>query len=207
MCFSGLFGDPAGDAAAAAAADARKKEQERQRKLDAGMANINTAFSGFNDKFYNDRSKAYVDYATPQLRDQYGDGRKSLVYALNDAGTLGNSSISADRMAKLKGIFDRNAVAIKGQGQDMANSLRGNVNQSKQGLVNQLYATEDPLGVNQQALSESKALTQPVGFTPLQGLFQGVAQGIGNAGSNPYNNYQGILPSLFARNDAQRVVN
>ena len=59
-----------------AAAQQQQQEQARQARIKAGNASIDKTFGQFDDNFYAGRSKAYTDWAQPQLEDQYANQRK-----------------------------------------------------------------------------------------------------------------------------------
>jgi hypothetical protein len=55
----------------------------------------------FGDDFYSGRKQAYLDYATPQLNDQYGEAQRQLAFALDRSGML-DSSVRAQKEADLR---------------------------------------------------------------------------------------------------------
>jgi len=71
MCGGGGGDGGAADEARRQRAEAEQRERERQARISAGNAAINDTFSKFDDNFYSGRRNAYIDFATPQLQDEY----------------------------------------------------------------------------------------------------------------------------------------
>lgn len=154
-----------------AARQAAQDEQNRQNNIRSGTANINQTFdSQFNDDFYTKRRQSFLDYANPQLEDQYADTRKQLTYWLDGRGLL-DSSIRADKEAELQKKYDLNRRAIADQALDFENTTRNNVSEARAGLVRDLTATGDASGAQQAAVNRAGALSQPATFSPLASLF------------------------------------
>jgi hypothetical protein len=113
------------------------------------------------------RSKAYTDWAQPQLESQHADQRKNLVYGLSRNGML-NSTVANDKTAHLKGQYDNERIQLADQALAEATKARSAINNTKMDLQNQLTATGDTsvaasnalaaAGVNQSA---SRLLKNP----------------------------------------------
>ena len=80
----------------------RAQEQARQGRVRAGKNNIDSTFAGYDDDFYDSRTQSYIDYAKPEVADQFKDATLQLRAALSRNGML-QSSVSADQTAKLSG--------------------------------------------------------------------------------------------------------
>jgi hypothetical protein len=154
-----------------AARQAAQDEQNRQNNIRSGTANINHTFdSQFNDDFYTKRRQSFLDYANPQLEDQYADTRKQLTYWLDGRGLL-DSSIRADKEAELQKKYDLNRRSVADQALDFENTTRNQVSDARAGLVRDLTATGDASGAQQAAVNRAGALSQPATFSPLASLF------------------------------------
>ncbi len=154
-----------------AARQAAQDEQNRQNNIRSGTANINQTFdSQFNDDFYTKRRQSFLDYANPQLEDQYADTRKQLTYWLDGRGLL-DSSIRADKEAELQKKYDLNRRSIADQALDFENTTRNNVSEARAGLVRDLTATGDASGAQQAAVNRATALSASPTFSPLASLF------------------------------------
>ena len=177
MCFGGSSSGVQKQLAQMQLQQSQQATQDAATKasaLTAGMSNINNAFGGFNDDYFNNLAKNYTDYATPQLQDQYDLSKKNITYALARGGNL-NSSVAGDQQALLDKENATNLEDIAGTAQDYANTARQNVQSQKQNVVSQLDASYDPDAANTEALSSAKSLAVPVSFSPLGNMFSDIA--------------------------------
>lgn len=191
------------------AAQQRSDEQARQARITSGMSSIDRAFGGFNDAFYKQRANNYVDYAMPQLERQATSTRDSLIYALSRAGNL-DSSAAIKRNADLTEEANQQRIGIANTGLDQANTLRGQVENTRSGVVSQLNATGDSSAASDAALRSAQGLYQPAGYSPLGNVFASFAQTLAGIGSNAGNGYGGFAGGggggLFGGKSSQRVV-
>lgn len=190
MCFGGGGGD-------SGAAQARADQQQRQAQVDAGRSDVNSAFSQFDDKFYNDRAQAYRDYQTPQLNDQFADAQKQIVYALSRKGNL-NSSVAGEQFGGLGKQYATNSDAVEAGAQDYANQTRQQVEQNRSDALTQLQASGNSDAASSDALNRARAVSQgpavpPLGmlFTNLTGLAADHAIASTYGGANPYAGFSG----------------
>lgn len=176
----GLLGSGADapDPAGSAAADARRREAERQARINSGMSQINDIFGQFDDDFYNQRRDAYIDYATPQLEDQYKSAGAALTAALSRSGNM-NSSLAAQRAADLEKQYgvQRQSVADKARG--FANQARESVSNSRGDVVQMLNASADPSAAVNEAMNRvSNVRDNTPSFDPLGPIFQNATSGL-----------------------------
>jgi hypothetical protein len=177
MCFGGGGGSGAADAA-------RAEEQARQARIREGTQKVNELFDGqFNDNFYGQRRQGYLDYATPQLEDQYQQALKELTFALDRAGTS-DSSIRAARMGELQKLYDTNTRAVSDTGLNYENDARNNVEQARSNLISQLNATADVSGTVNSANSRAAALSAQQGYSPLGQMFSAFTNALGVQAAN-----------------------
>jgi hypothetical protein len=174
-----------------AAAQQQQQEHAREARIKAGNASINKTFAPFNDDFYAGRSKAYTDWAQPQLEDQYADQRKSLTYGLARNGLL-SSTVANDKTADLKKQYDTDRIQLADQGLAEATKARQAVNSTKMDLQNQLTATGDPSAAASNALAAAKVQQSASAYTPLGNMFGNVASGLNDAASAA-TDYRGII--------------
>ena len=168
-----------GKGGSGAADAARAEEAARQERIRAGTQSINSTFdSQFNDEFYEERRQSYLDYATPQLEQQYDDARKSLTYALDRAGTT-DSSIRAAREAELQRAYDTNMRTLSDTALNYENDARNNVESARASLVQQLNASADQDAAIQNATSRAEALSAPVGYSPIGQMFSSFTGALG----------------------------
>lgn len=172
MCLSTIFGGAQDKSAKLA----RQDEMARQGRISAGTAAINDTFGQFNDDFFNNQRKSYIDYATPQLEDQHADAVKQLTYALARTGNLG-SSARASQEAKLQQTYDLGKQGIADQGQTFANTARTNVEDARSGLIAALNASGDATQAASGAIARSAALSTTPAYSPIGQLFSTLTSG------------------------------
>lgn len=129
-----------------------------------------TKAAGFDDDFYNARKQSFIDYATPQLEDQYGDAQKELTYALARGGNL-NSSARGEKLGDLQKLYDLNKQQVADQALSYETQARTAVEDARANLITTLNATGDAEGAASAALARSTALSQPAAYSPLSKLF------------------------------------
>ena len=132
------------------------------------------SFEGFQPSFYDKRAKDYVDYALPQLADQYRTNRSAILYGLENRG-LGASTVSDQARAGLERTVGQGRQTIADTGQEQANQLRKDVENSRQQSIAQLYQTADPAQAFQGALRATTELQRPSTFAPIANLFSNLA--------------------------------
>lgn len=161
-------------------------------------------FEGFQPEFFDKRAKAYVDYALPQLGDQYRDARDATIYGLSNRG-LSNSTIASRANRRLEDTVGEGKQSIAESGINQANQLKKEIEDRRQQTIQQLYQTADPSQAFQSAISSASQFRQPSVFAPLTNMFSNLAnqyyinqaikgyQGQGNVGSQPQYDFSGSL--------------
>lgn len=155
------------------AAQAQAAEDKRQAAINTGTADINKAFAGFTPQFYNKRANAYIDYAMPQLADQYRQTSNQVGFGLANKG-LSESSTAQKQWSDL---FRANTSAKQGIADSaigQSNQLQQSVANSKAQLLGQLYQTADPASANASAVSTAASFQTPSVFTPLANQFSNI---------------------------------
>lgn len=170
------------------AAETRRDEQERQARIRQGTQKINTTFGQFDDNFFDSRRQAFLDYATPQLEDQYGAAQKDLTFSLARGGLL-DSSARGQQMSELQKLYDLNNQQISDEALSHANQSRNAVEDARGNLVATLNATGDAQGAANSALARASALSQPAAYSPLTQLFSTFTQGLGSQAALERANY------------------
>jgi hypothetical protein len=161
------------------AAQARADEMQRQERIRSGTQRVDDIFKqNFNDDFYANRQKSFLDYATPQLEDQYGTARKQLTFALDRAGTS-DSSIRAQKEGELQKLYDSKKQAVADQALSYKSQAQGSVEDARSNLVSMLNATGDAEGAANSAISRSQALSTPPTYSALGSLFTDFTSALG----------------------------
>ncbi len=145
-------------------------EKARQQRINAGMSNIDSAFKGYDNNFFNQRAQSYRDFAIPQATRQYEQTRKSLAYSLARNG-LENSSAAVNENQALTDTRNQKISDITNEAQNQSNELRGQVATQKSNLVNQLVSSANPSLAREGAVSATAGLNAPSAFQPIGGLF------------------------------------
>jgi len=154
---------------------AKKQEEARQSAIKTGTASIDTAFSGFNDDFYNQRAQAYQNYALPELSKQYQQTRNQLMFNLANRGML-HSGAANNQWSDLNRTNAQAKQQIVDTGLGQANDLRLKVEGQKNTLLDQLYQSADPARAAQGATATAASFTPPSTFQPLANSFGNIAQ-------------------------------
>ena len=150
---------------------ARADEQARQERIRKGTASIGSLFdSQFNDQFFDKRRDAYINYAVPQLDDQFGDAKKQLIFALARSGLLDSSS-RGSQTAKLDKRYSLGREEIASKGLAEATGARNSVEDARSNLIAMLKATGDDQGAAQASNARAPALSKPAAYSPLSQIF------------------------------------
>lgn len=169
MC-CGKKGNPADDAA--------NREAARQANIASGRTLIDKTLAGFGDDFYTGREKAYLDFAAPQIDQQFADAKKQLLLALARAGLSGSSS-SVQRFGRLQQDYDTAKMNAADKAKSVAAEARKNVERARGDLYNQLFVSADPAAAAAAAAGQADALNGSPVFEAVGPLFQNAAAGIG----------------------------
>jgi len=181
----GIFGSSSSGEAEAA----RKAEEARQKRIRQGTDSINQTFdSQFTDAFYGGRRQAFLDYAQPQLNDQYGGAQKDLTFALARNGTL-DSSVRGQQVGELQKLYDLRSQELADQALSQEAEARNAVEDARSGLIVSLNATGDAQQAANSALARSQALSQPQAYSPLANLFVDFTNALGTQAALEKANY------------------
>src|SRR5260370_21457638 len=196
-----------GDGGASQAA--RSNEQAREIRVNDGIGSINNIFGQFDDNCYNKRRDAYLDYANPQLNDQYANAHKQLIYSLDRSGTL-DSTARNGQEANLAKLYQTGETGVSNQALDYENSARNNIANAKSDLVNELTSTGDSAAISNDATSRAAVASLPEVYSPVPNVFSGFTSGVAQQASLEAakgNGRQGIgLPQIRRVRAVRRVV-
>lgn len=157
---------------------ARAKEEARQAQIRSGTKRVNNIFSQFDDDFFSGQRDSYLNYANPQLEDQFGDAQRELTFALARSGNL-ESSARGSKVADLQKLYDLNRQQIADQGLSYESQARNNIEDARAGLISSLNATGDATQAANSAVARAQALSQPAAYAPLVDLFSRFTAGLG----------------------------
>lgn len=204
-----MFSKGGGDGGAAAA---RTAEDQRQGTIRWGTSRVDDAFNNqFNPAFYEGRRKSYLDFANPQLEDQYADARKQLTYYLDRNGML-DSTARTEKEAELQKLYDTNKRSVNDRALDYENKMKSSVEDARGNLISMLSATGDVEGATSGALSRAAALSAPEAYDPLGQMFTSFTGALGTQAGLEKNaalSNGAFKPryntGLFGSNDAVKV--
>ena len=156
------------------AGTAEHQEQKRQNLIAQGTQNINQAFSGVDQGFYNQRAQAYQNYALPQLAQQYNQFKNQSGFNLANRGLFGSSTGNKQYsdLSQQAGVAQQ---AIVDTGTSQAQALQNQVEAQRNTLLNQLYQSADPAGAAQGATAAAAGFQMPQTFTPIGNMFANLA--------------------------------
>jgi hypothetical protein len=158
---------------------ARAEEAKRQARIAEGQTGIDTAFTGFNDEFYDKYNNDYTGYYAPQLDDQYSDAVKRLTLQLAQSGNL-TGSVGATQLSDLQKHYDQQKLAITNQGQSAVQALRSNIDNKKSQLYADNRAAGDPGAASAAAASAAQFLQPTAPSSPLANVFGDFFSNLGN---------------------------
>jgi hypothetical protein len=168
---------------------ARKEEERRQQEIREGTRKVNSVFdSQFTDDYFNTQRQNYIDYANPQLEDQYGKAQEELTYALARAGNL-DSSMRGQKVGELQQLYDLNKQKVADDAHAYSNQAKGNVEDARSNLITTLNATGDAKGAANSAISRAAVLSQPAAYSPLTELFTNFTAALGTQAALEKANY------------------
>lgn len=162
-----IFGD---DPSKDYAKEAARAEAERQERIKSGLADVNTAFAGFAPSFYDERAKAYIDYALPQLATHYQGTRNKLLQNLASRGLL-KSSAGQKQLSAFESRAQGAKQAIAETGRAQASELQRAVEDKRNLIIGQLYQSADPANARQAAITTAASFRQPSVFAPIANTF------------------------------------
>lgn len=163
-----------------------KREQELYKKGKLSQQFTSPTYAGFNPNFYNQAAQDYVQYAVPQVAQQYNEARKSIDYGLANRGLYGGSA-QQKANSDLNLNVGQQEQSISDNARTTATNLQSQVQSSQQNAINNLYQSADPSGAAASAVQSAAQFNVPQSFTPILNAFSGLANQY--ATSQLYNNY------------------
>lgn len=153
-----------------AASLAAQQQKERALALAQGKAAIDQQFAGFTPEFYNQKKQDYINYAMPQLGQQFRTQQNEAQYALANKGQTRSSQAEALNRT-LGQSLAQNQQTIANTGQAQANQLRQNVEGQRANLYGILSSSQDPSMAATGALAAAQNYTTPSAFVPIGQMF------------------------------------
>lgn len=147
------------------------KGDDAKKLLDQGLLfGGSQQTAGFGQDFYNKRQQDYINYANPQLTQQFQQTNKNLDYSLTNAG-LTNSQASNAGKSSLQTALAQQQQGVANQGLGQAQALQQQVGQEKNTLTNQLIASGNIGSGSTNALQAASQFGAPSPFAPVGNFF------------------------------------
>lgn len=188
MCLSKLQGlipmafQKPDNSAAKEAARARKETQARETArtgaVNQGRQSIDSAFSQFNDPYFQDFQGAYTTNFNTGLDQQFEQARGKLLAALAGRG-MTESSVGANQVADLQKRYADERGAIGNRAADESNRLKSEIEQQRAALYQTNNSAADPASIATQATGAATALKAPRQFGELGQVFADILGPIG----------------------------
>jgi hypothetical protein len=144
--------------------------------------------AGLGNDFFNQRRQSYLDYASPQIEDQFGKAQRELTFALDRAGLL-DSSVRGQKSGELRQLYDLNKQQVADQALSYESEARTSVEDARSNLIATLNATGDAQGAANAAIARSSILSKPASYSPLSNLFADFTAGLGTQAALERANY------------------
>ena len=153
-----------------AAALAAQQQKERAAALATGKAAIDQQFAGFTPEFYNQRKQDYINFAMPQLGQQFRTQQNEAQYSLANKGQTRSSQAQA--LGRTLGQnLAQNQQTIANAGQAQANQLQQSVEGQRNNLYSVLSSSQDPSMAATAALGTAQGFSTPSAFVPIGQMF------------------------------------
>ena len=163
-----------------------------------GLFSGTASSSGFNDAFYNQAGQDFLNYAQPQLNQQYNQTNQALQYKLGNQGIAGGSA-QQQLQGDLTQELGNQQIGLANQALGVENNLRQQVGNQYQTLTSENQAAANPQLAAQQAVQSASTLSSPSAMPAIGQLFNNYAstylagQNASNANlltqSNPFINF------------------
>lgn len=173
--------------AAAQLAQAQAVEAARQGKIASNASSIDSAFSQFDDSYFNKAADNMRAYYTPQLSTQFAEAQRKTALDLAQKGQS-DSSVAARAAKNLQNTYDAQLQSIEGKAQDAATAAKTDVANRKSNLKSVALAGQSLDNFGDVLSPQIQAVHLPTTHDTLGNVFSSL--------TNDVNSLQksGILP-------------
>lgn len=192
---SNLFGGKDNSQAMALQAqnDQRRAEEERQARIRQGKTNIDTAFSQYDNNYFDNYKKSLTDVYTPDIQRQYDLAKDKLTATLAGRGQL-ESTPGAFQFGELEGTRTGSLADVGNKAVDAANDLRSKVEGAKTNLYSLNANVADPSMAASQASGAAASIVAPQSLSPLGSVFANVLNGLSTVNKSDATSMNPSLP-------------
>ena len=198
MCWGGSGGDTGAD-------DARAEEEARQKRIRDSRSSIDTIFNTYDEDFYDRQRYAYLNYATPQVEDKFGDAMRELTFALSRSGKL-DSALAGRREAKAQKMKDQAMIDVNKQADDLVYTMKGNMEKARGDLYDQASSLADVDAARTLAISNFDTTSKPPVYNPITDLFVKVTEGMATQADLERRQKSRYDSGLFTTSDSSKTV-
>ena len=199
MCWGSSGGD-------GGAAERRKAEEARQQRVRDSRAAVDTVFATYDDDFYDKRRQSYLDYANPQVQQDYEEAMGELMGALASSGRT-KSSLAAKRKAKGQELMDRAQADVNMKADDLVygpEGIRSNLAKVKANMYDQASTLADVDATTNLAIGQFQAASKPPVYNPITDMFADLTAGLATQADLERRNQARFNTGLFTTGDRSR---
>jgi hypothetical protein len=160
---------------------------EQRARVQSGQARVDSAFTPFDDSFYDARKQAYIDYYKPEYDRQSTEAEAMLTKQLASRNQLA-SSYGAREQANLQSERDKVWANILAGAENYDMSNRTNLSSAKQRLMG-MAGNMDDEALSRMAIDEASLHSKSPVFSSIGQLFANLttpaAMGLARGGGTP----------------------
>ncbi len=190
--------------AAKAEAETKAREDKRQADIKAGNAAVDSAFSQYDNNYYDNFKSTYTGNFNPEIDKQYSDATGKMTAALAGRGML-DSSLGAAKFGEALTTKNAARARVANDAEVAAGDMKGKVAARKTDLYSLNQAAADPEGIAAQATGAATALAAPPQYSELGQVFANVLAPFSNYVS-ARNNSAGT-PFSYRMSSSGKVIN
>lgn len=172
---------------------AQQENAQRQANIKSGQSAIDTAFSQFNDDYFNKFANDYENNYDPQVDEQYQRAQQKERYNFARNGTL-NGTPAINQADLLNENYANQRQQVASDANSAVQSEKNAIAQQKSSLYALNESAADPTLATQQAAASAGTIASTPQYSVLGDLFSGLV----NAGNAYYTGSQKALPANYA---------
>ena len=178
---------------------ARTQRASQQAQMQIAQTNrkqVEDAFSGFDDAYYQSIADAFKNYYQPQVTDQFDTATRDLIYKA--PGGVGSSEFSR-LLGRAEEDRAKAGTDVASSADVQAQNARADVEGQRANLLGLAQSSTDPALFGDQAIASARASARPPDYSPLTDLFSRYATLAMNAGRAENMGYgrSGVPPINF----------
>lgn len=150
--------------------EASKAATRKNKLIKQGKAQVESTFAPFDNDYYRQRVQAYINYALPQLGQQYRGVSNAMQFGYANRGLRGSSAEQQGK-SKLGTEMAGRQQTIADEGVRQAQELQREIEAQKTNIMSQLYTAADPASAATSAVNVASSFRAPSTFTPLTNMF------------------------------------